>query len=461
MAITAAGIGSGLDIESLVSQLVAAEGQPAINRLDSQEAKLQANLSAFGSLKSALSNFQTAVQSLQTDSSFQGRKAASSNTELFTASASTQATQGQYDIEIEQLAQAAKLTSNSGDFAETSDVVGTGTLTINFGSESFSLTIDESNNTLAGIRSAINNAEDNPGVTATIVSSDNGPRLVLSSDNLGSSNAITTVATDNDAGDGNDLARLNALENNVNSEAAKDAVIYVDGQKVTRNSNSFSDVIDGVTLSLAKAEVGTVEKLTISRDESATKTKINSFIKAYNALATTTGQLSSYNADTGAAGQLLGDSTLRSVQSQIRQAITGSVAGLDFGTLAEIGITTDENNNLVLDEEKLDQVLAADYASVSGLFSSETGVANKLNTILDGFVGTEGLLSTRTDGIESSIGRIDDQREQLAVRLESVEARYRAQFSAMDILVGQLQGIGDFLSQQLASLPAPNSINSN
>lgn len=461
MAITAAGIGSGLDIESLVSQLVAAEGQPAINRLDTQEAKLQANLSAFGSLKSALSNFQTAVQSLQTDSSFQGRKAASSNTELFTASASTQATQGQYDIEIEQLAQAAKLTSNSGDFAETSDVVGTGTLTINFGSESFSLTIDESNNTLAGIRSAINNAEDNPGVTATIVSSDNGPRLVLSSDNLGSSNAITTVATDNDAGDGNDLARLNALENNVNSEAAKDAVIYVDGQKVTRNSNSFSDVIDGVTLSLAKAEVGTVEKLTISRDESATKSKINSFIKAYNALATTTGQLSSYNADTGAAGQLLGDSTLRSVQSQIRQAITSSVSGLDFGTLAEIGITTDENNNLVLDEEKLDQVLATDYASVSGLFSSETGVANKLNTILEGFVGTEGLLNTRTDGIESSIGRIDDQREQLAVRLESVEARYRAQFSAMDILVGQLQGIGDFLTQQLASLPAPNSINSN
>uniref|UniRef100_UPI00235666C8 flagellar filament capping protein FliD n=1 Tax=Methylophaga thiooxydans TaxID=392484 RepID=UPI00235666C8 len=274
-------------------------------------------------------------------------------------------------------------------------------------------------------------------------------------------NAITTVATDSDAGDGNDLARLNALENNVNSEAAKDAIIYVDGQKVTRNSNSFSDVIDGVTLSLAKAEVGTVEKLTISRDESATKTKINSFIKAYNALATTTGQLSSYNADTGAAGQLLGDSTLRSVQSQIRQAITGSVAGLDFGTLAEIGITTDENNNLVLDEEKLDQVLATDYASVSGLFSSETGVANKLNTILDGFVGTEGLLNTRTEGIESSIGRIDDQREQLAVRLESVEARYRAQFSAMDILVGQLQGIGDFLTQQLASLPAPNSINSN
>jgi len=459
MAITAAGIGSGLDIESLVSQLVAAEGQPAVNRLNSKEASLQASLSAFGSLKSALSNFQTAVTGLQTESSFSGRKASSSNTELFTASASTSAIQGQYDIEVEQLAQAAKLTSNSGDFADSSDVVGTGTLTINFGEESFSLTIDETNNTLAGIRSAINNAEDNPGVTATIVSSDNGPRLVISSDNIGSSNAITTVATDDDAGDGNDLGRLNALENNANSQVAKDAIIYVDGQQVTRNSNSFSDVIDGITFNLAKAEQGTVEKLTISRDESASKSKINAFIKAYNALANTTGQLSSYNADTGAAGQLLGDSTLRSVQSQIRQAITGSVSGLQFGTLAEIGITTDENNNLVLDGDKLDQVLQSDPSSVSGLFSSESGVANKLSSILDGFVGTGGLLNSRTDGLQSSIDRIEDQREQLAVRLESVESRYRAQFSAMDILVGQLQGIGNFLTQQLANLPKPNSIN--
>lgn len=355
MAITSAGIGSGLDIESLVSQLVAAEGQAPLNRLNSKEASLQANLSAFGSLKSALSNFQTAVRGLTAESSFQGRKATSSNPELFTASVSTSAIQGQYDIEVEQLAQAAKLATADGAFADTSDVVGTGTLTINFGAESFSLTIDEDNNTLSGIRDAINNAEDNPGVTATIIDSDNGPRLVISSDDQGSANTITTTATDDNAGDSNDLTRLNALELNANSQLAKDAIIYVDGQKVTRNSNSFSDVIDGVTFSLAKAEPGTVESLTVSKDDSQSKSKINAFIKAYNALAQTTGQLSSYNAETGDAGQLLGDSTLRSVLSQIRQAISGSVPGLDFGTLAEIGITTNESNQLVLDEDKLDE----------------------------------------------------------------------------------------------------------
>lgn len=461
MAITAAGIGSGLDIESLVSQLVAAEGQAPLSRLSTREASLQANLSAFGSLKSALTSFQTAVSAMTTDSSFQGRKATSSNSDLFTASVTTSAVQGQYDIEIEQLAQAAKLTTNDGDFADVSDVVGTGSLTINFGTESFSIDITEDNNTLTGIRNAINNADDNPGVTATIIASDNGPRLVISSDDPGSANTITTVATDNDAGDGNDLTRLNSLELNVNSQSAKDAIIYVDGQKVTRNSNSFSDVIDGVTFNLVKAEDNTIETLTISRDDSQAESKVNAFIKAYNTLAATIGQLSSYDADTGSAGQLLGDSTLRSVQTQIRQAISGAVPGLDFGTLAEIGITTDENNQLVLDEDKFSDILESDYASVAELFTSENGVASKLATVLDGFVGTGGLLDSRTEGLQSSIDRIEDQREQLAVRLESVEARYRAQFSAMDILVGQLQGIGNFLTQQLANLPKPNSINSN
>lgn len=461
MAITAAGIGSGLDIESLVSQLVAAEGQAPLSRLSTKEASLQANLSAFGSLKSALTNFQTAVSGLSTQSSFASKNASSSNTDLFTTSASTAAIQGQYDIEIEQLAQAAKLSTNDGAFTDVSDVIGTGSLSINFGTESFSIDITEDNSTLTGIRNAINNADDNPGVTATIIASDNGPRLVISSDDPGSANTITTVATDNDAGDGNDLTRLNSLELNVNSQSAKDAIIYVDGLKVTRNSNSFSDVIDGVTFNLVKAEDDTIETLTISRDDSQAESKVNAFIKAYNTLAATIGQLSSYDADTGSAGQLLGDSTLRSVQTQIRQAISGAVPGLDFGTLAEIGITTDENNQLVLDEDKFSDILESDYASVAELFSSENGVASKLATVLDGFVGTGGLLDSRTEGLQSSIDRIDDQREQLAVRLESVEARYRAQFSAMDILVGQLQGIGNFLTQQLANLPKPNSINSN
>lgn len=458
MAITAGGIGSGIDVEGLVSQLVAAEAQPATNRLNVKQARLQSDLSAFGALKAALEKFQTAVKGLQQPEDFLTRKATSSNSDLFSASASSAAVAGSYQVEVQQLAQSARASSAAGVFASSDDVVGTGSLTISLGADSFTLNIDDSNNTLAGIRDAINSASDNPGVTATLIHTDAGTSLVLSSGKVGSGNAITTTAVDDDGGDGFDLGRLNALEANPESRAAQDAIMLVDNQQVTRDSNSFSDVIDGVTFNLAKAEPGTVETLTVSRDVGAVKGRINSFISAYNALADTTGQLSSYNAETGAAGALLGDSTLRGVQSQIRQALTSAVPGLDFGTLAEIGITTNETGKLTLDSEKLDQVLATDFSVVSELFASENGLAKSLDGILNRYVGAEGLLATRTDGLKSRIDSIGDDRERLGLRLEALEKRYRAQFTAMDILVGQLQGLSGYLQQQLDNLPKPNSI---
>lgn len=461
MAITSTGISSGIDIESLVTQLVAAEGQPAVNRLNFREASYQAELSAFGSLKSALTKFQDAIKALKSSSDFLGRLAQSTNDELFTATASSAAVSGSYQIEISQLAKAAKVSTNAGDFSSEDDVVGTGSLTITLGGESFSITVDGTNNTLAGIRDAINDADDNPGITATIISTDSGTNLILSSDEVGSANSITTTAVDDDGGDGFDLARLNAAENNANSQAAQNAIIYVDNQVVTRSSNSFSDVIDGVTFNLLKSEPGSIETLDIKRDEESVKTKINAFISAYNALVDTTSQLASYNADTGAAGVLLGDSALRGVQSSIRQIMTSAVQGLDFGTLAEIGITTNDENKLTLNTEKLDDALNTAYGSVSKLFTSENGLAEQLDTLLQRYVGGEGILDGRTDGLQTRIDSITDDRERLGRRLESLEARYRAQFTAMDILVGQLSSIGNFLTQQLANIPQPGSNNNS
>lgn len=457
MAITSAGIGSGLDIESLVSQLVAAEGQPAVNRLNRKEASFQGELSAFGALKAALTKFQDAVKGLQNPEDFLGRKASSSNDDLFSATADSSAVAGSYQIEIEQLAQAAKVSTSAGDFSSRDDVVGTGSLTINLGSESFTVNVDETNNTLEGLMKAINDASDNPGITATIISTDSGTNLILSSDKVGSSNAITTTAVDDNGADGFDLGRFNAAENNANSQAAKDAIIYVDNQQVTRSSNSFSDVIEGVTFNLQKAEAGKLETLTVTRDEGAVKNKINAFISAYNALVDTTSKLSSYNADTGAAGALLGDSALRGVQSAIRQTITSAVSGLEFGTLAEIGVTTNDANKLTLDSEKLNEVLANDFSSISELFASENGLAKQLDSVLERYAGSDGVLDARTDGLQSRIDSIGDDREQLGRRLEALEARYRAQFTAMDVLVGQLSSIGNFLTQQLANVPQPGA----
>ncbi len=458
MPITAGGIGSGLDIESLVTQLVAAEGQPAIFRLDRKEANLQADLSAFGTLKGALSKFQDSVESLDDLESFQGRSVTSSDKELFTASADTTAVAGSYDIEVSQLAKAEKL--RSGDFSSETEVVGTGTLNISLGTDSFEIIVDASNKTLEGIRDAINAASDNPGITASVINVDSGTQLVLSSDKIGAANTIGIVATDDDGADGADLTRLETA-NLTSLQSAQDAIIFVDQQQVTRDSNSFSDVITGVTFTLNKADVGVTETLTVELDTGSVKSKVNSFVNAYNSLVDTMKTLSSYDEEGGASGVLLGDSVLRGVQNQIRQTMANSIAGLEFGTLSEIGVTTNDQGKLSLDSSKFDEVIASDFEAVSQLFASDNGLAASLSSLLERYVSSDGILSAKTEGLENRINSVDDDRVQLDRRLAALDARYRAQFTAMDILVGQLRSTGDYLTGQLASLPKPNSINRN
>ena len=284
MAITVSGIGSGIDIEGLVSQLVAAEGQPTSVRLAQKEAGFQADLSAIGTLKSVLSSLQDTVSALQDSDDFLKRSAISSNDELFAAAASSSAVAGKYKVEVSQLAQAARIRSN--DFTSETEIIGTGTLDISLGSDSFSLTIDSGNQTLAGIRDAINAAEDNPGITASIINVDSGTRLVLSSDKIGAANAITVTATDDAPLDGFDLTRLDSA-NLTAIQPAQDAIVFIDSQQVTRDSNSFSDVITGVTFTLLEADVGTIETLTVGLDSASITGKVNDFVEAYNSVSET------------------------------------------------------------------------------------------------------------------------------------------------------------------------------
>lgn len=458
MGISVSGIGSGIDIESLVTQLVAAEGQPATLRLAQREANFQADLSAVGTLRSALSNLQGTVQSLKDASGFLTRSATSSDEERFTATAESTAAPGIYDIEITQLAQAARV--RSGDFTSSSDVVGTGTLEISLGSDTFSLTIDSSNQTLEGIRDAINGAQNNPGITASVINVDSGTQLVLSSDKIGATNTISITATDDDPLDGFDLTRLDTA-NLTTLQPAQDAIIFVDQQQVTRNSNEFSDVIAGVSFSLVKAEVGVTETLTVGLDKASVIDKVNKFVKAYNGVATTIGQLGAFDPETGASGQLQSDAGLRSIESQLRRAISDPVADVDLGTLAEIGITTDSTGRLVVDSTELNEAIDNDFTAVSQLFSGDEGLSSRLDSLLERYVASDGILTSRTDGIQEQLDTIADDRLNLETRLATIEARYRSQFTALDALVSQLQSVGSFLTQQLANLPRPNSINSN
>ncbi len=450
MPIIASGIGSGLDIGGIVSSLVAAEADPVNSRLNTREITLGSELSALGTLKSALSAFQTNVSKLEDGSTFQVYTASTSNEESFTATANDTAVAGNYSIEVVQLAQSEKL--RSIDFTDSAEVIGTGTLDITLGATTFQITIDDTNNTLSDIRNAINAAPDNPGVSASLISVDSGTQLVLTSNEVGASNTITVAAVDDNGGDGFDLTRL-ATANLTSLQSASDAIIEVDSQTVTRGSNNFSDVISGVTFNLTEAQPGTTETLSVVLDDETIKNDIEGFVSNYNTLVGVMRGLSNFDQSTLVAGPLNGDSVIRGIQSNLRQALSNSVSEGALSTLTDLGISLDRSGSLSLDDTVLSERLASNLTDVKQFFSSDTGMAQAFNAAISGYVDDDGIIDSRSNGLQGRLDNIDDRREVLDRRMVSLESRLLAQFTAMDILVAQLQSTGSFLTQQLANLP--------
>lgn len=474
MSISSLGIGSGIDIGSLVNQLIKSEGEPTLKRLATKEAGFQAEISAFGSLKGALSSFKTSLTALNDISAFQKRSAISSDQSIFSASADSTAVAGQYGIEVVQLAEANKLVSKSGYFADSTATVGAGTLKITQDSTSFSIELT-ADDTLADLRDAINVATDNTGLTAAIINVDDGAggtesKLVFTAQSTGVKNAITVEVDEdgdgvfNEAGAEDDTTGLSRLINvNVDQPvAAQDGQIKVDGQLVSSENNKFTSVIDGVTINAI--DVAAAESLTIELDKNSVKSKINAFISSYNSLASTFASLASYDAETKSAGVLLGDSTMRAVESSLRNGVYSLSPNVSnaFSSLAEIGITTDEDGKLKLDNTKLDAVLESNFDDLGNLFTGDDGLASRLESVIANYVKSDGLIDSRTDGLKQRIDDITDQRERLEFRLTAVESRLIKQFSAMDALVNSLQSQSSFLTQQLTKLPgAFNRNNSN
>jgi len=452
--IIASGIGSGLDIGGLVAQLVAAEAGPANARFNTKETALGSELSAYGTLKSALSTFNDAATKLESADTFKVFSASSSNETTFTTSVDTTAGAGSYSIEVTQLAQAAKV--RSADFTSETEVIGTGTLDISLGADTFQLTIDSNNNTLAGIRDAINAATDNPGISASLINVDSGTQLILSSSTVGATNAITVAAVDNNGADGFDLTRLDSASL-VSLQGATDAIIKVDTQTITRDSNNFSDVISGVTFNLLNATPGTVETLSVVSDTATIKKDIESFVTNYNVLIGVMKGLSNFDASTNVAGALNGDSVLRSIQSRMQQSLSAIISGGAFSNLSELGIQLGDSGSIVIDDVVLDDKLNNNLSDVSTFFSSTTGMAQTFTGALAGYVDNNGIIDSRTEGLQTRLDGISDKRGALSRRMASFEARLNAQFTAMDILVAQLRSTGNFLTQQLANLPGFNN----
>ena len=460
--IVSTGIGSGLDIAGIVQSLVAAEGQPVETRIAQQEARAQAKLSAFGSLKSALSDFRDKLDTMRTLDTFLSRRASSGNEDYFTVSAGTSALPASYDLEVVQLAQAQKLTS--GAFVDADAVVGTGTLTVAVGSQSMDLEIDGTNNTLAGIRDAINSATDNPGVSATIVNADSGSYLIVTGEATGATNSITITQAGGDGG----LSALeydpgNGLTSMTESIAAQDALIRIDGLDVMSESNTFTGAVQGVTINVQQASGGTTDTLLVENDDRAAKDLVSDFVESYNALVNIFDNLTSYDVENEIAAPLVGDSTLRSIRDQIRREMSIAVQDLDasFSSLSEVGIEVQLDGTLNLNDERLDAVVAEDFVRFGQLFSTTDGFATRLYDLTDGYLSNEGIIESRTQGLTATIEGFADDRQALNDRLSSLETRLLRQFNALDSLLAQLTSTSNFLTQQLSTLPGAGNAEGN
>ncbi|MFI3184874.1 MAG: flagellar filament capping protein FliD [Methylococcaceae bacterium] len=456
MAITSSlGVGSGMDINGIVSQLITAEGQPQFAAITRQQTSATNTLSALGSLKSALSTFQTAVQKANDVNLFKTNLATSGNETLLKVTAGAGSVAGSHTLQVTNLATTQNSITTT-EYAGATAVVGTGTMTFTVGTKTpFSLNIDATNNTLSGIRDAINGASGNNGVTASIinVNSTTTPgttvsKLVLTAKDTGLANGFT-VGVVGDVG----LSKLDtATPANYTGTAAVDANILVDGQAATRSSNVIADVLQGVTLNLQSAAVGTNIAVNIKLDNAGIKKTITDFVTAYNSMASTVNGLGSFAGTTGGKnGALLGDSTLRTVKNEMRQLSSSPVSSAtsSFNTLKAIGIDIDKTGVMTMDSAKLDTALASNLSSVSDVFSSANGVANRLNTKLGQYLQSGGPLDARQTTLNKQLKGISDKRDTVQRHLDNMQKVLQKQFIAMDVLVGKFQSMSAFLSKQL------------
>jgi flagellar hook-associated protein 2 len=467
--LNAPGVGSGLDIKGLVSQLMAVEQKP-LTQLALQEAKYQAKLSSLGSIKGALASLQSAAQALATASTA-SYSAAVSDSSVLSATAASGAVAGTYSVSVDgsKLAQGQKLVAPGR--ASLSASIGAGastTLTITLGTITggppvagqyanadftadpartpVSLTIDSSNNTLAGIRDAINAA--NAGVSASIINDGSGLpyRLTLTSNDTGAASSMKlSVSGDAALGALLDYDPHAAPQTFNETQSAQNAQFTVDGVAITSATNTVSDAIPGVTLTLANKPGINSASVTLNRTGGSLTAALGGLVNAYNAANAAIASATAKGAVMQGEGGVLG------LQRQMRAILGGTqLTGGAYTTLSQLGIGFQADGSLKLDSLKLNAALSANIGDVSSLAAA---IGNALKSAADGLLGSAGPITSKTESLNRSIADIGSRRARLQDRLEAVQARYQKQFSALDTMVSSMNSTSAYLTQQLANLP--------
>jgi flagellar hook-associated protein 2 len=578
--LTSTGIGSGLDVSSIVSSLVASEQDPYETRITAKEEIATEKITSLGSLVSAAAAFEDAAAALNSEELFQANTVSGTSTN-YSTTVDSDAVAASYSIEVQSLAQGQKLASSA--FAE-DETVGSGSITISVNDIDMELTFDGTE-TISDMKDMINDAIDNPGLFASIITDDDGQHLILTSKEVGIDNAISITASDDDGnntdaaglsafvfssstvddsgataqvgsfsdttdlvgdgtltldvdgtsfstvtdgltleelrdqintdagtagvsvtasivtdGDGNQQLHLDAgtgstltvtaadsdgddtddsgisvfafdpttdaatkggvdatsTSNMSETQAATDAVIVIDGSlTVTQSSNVFSDAIEGVTITATTVnEPGETNTITISQDTSKVGAALATFAAAYNTFLETTLSLGRVNVDSGIVGSLVGESLLRNLSSQVRDVLSETIDSTGgVNSLISLGMTTNDEGLLEVDETVMASVVADNFDEVKSLFVGDDSIMGKLSETLSGYTGGSGVIQSKIDSYKSSLDRFAIDREEFSEKMVALESRLLTQFNAMDLLVANLNSTGDYLTSALDNLP--------
>ena len=439
----------GLDVPALVEQLMSTERRP-IDTLNAKISTSEIKISTFGTVKGLASDFQVALQGLNT--SLQNFSATPSDSSVVSASADSTAAAGTYSLNVTALAQAHKLAA-AGQVSDTTAIsAGSSTVTFSVGATTADVTI-AAGATLQDIRTAINAA--NLGVTATIINDGSGTpyRLALSSNASGTSNAINSI-TIQAGGDAaiNDLLAYNPTTNAptpaipmAQTVPAQDASFTLNGILITKSSNAVTDAIQGVTLNLSK--IGTTD-VAVARDTAAVSKAASSFVDTYNALSSKLKTLTAYGSS---AGALAGDGTLRMMQDQLRGILNTPATGGTLSTLSEVGIGFQADGKLKLDSTKLNAAMAADFSDVTNLFSSAGGFATRLEAWATGVVQPTGLIDQHTDNLNTTISSYNEQIRTLEVKMAALQKQYTKTYTDLNTMLMSMNSTSTYLAQQFAS----------
>lgn len=457
--VSSTGLGSGLDVSSIVNQLVALERQP-ITQLQTAAKGIQTKISAYGQITSLTNTLRDASAKLAGSSLWQQSSASSDSTAL-KVSGSGSAAAGSYTVSVQQLARAHSLASPAQ--ASAGAVMGSGQLALTVGGSTTTLSFSEADTTLADIRDAINASA--AGVSAAIVSDVNGARLTLTSRQSGLAQAMTLSATDLSGGAASGpFASLGYPGGMVETQAAANARATVNGLAVESASNQLDGAIPGLSLNL-QAVTSTPAEISVSSDSSSQKAAVQAFADAYNALNNYLRTQTRYDDSTSTAGTLQGDSTAVGVLSRLRGMLReSSSASARFGRLADLGFDVQKDGTIKLDNAKLDTALAqpAELAKLFGASgssgdSASQGLALRMRKLADSLTGYDGQLSARSDGLRSRLNRNGDEQDRLETRVSQIQARLLRQYQALDASMSQLNGLSSYVTQQITALNKSSS----